>query len=306
MRLEQLKALCWVVETGSFSRAATLLHVSQPAISISVRELEREFGAQLLERRPGRPRLTPLGEKVYPIAREVVQRIQDLEQFCQQSRQLQARQVTLLLAATASAYLLAQPLAEFRLRQPEAHITVRLAETQVVLDELLADLAHIGVLISPEPHPQLEPVCCWPDELLVVVPPRHPWARGRVPGTEELLAQNWILPLPSGATRRLIDTRFRQHLGAAPRALMQVGNPEALKRAVLTSGEPGIVLRTSCVQELAIGALVPVAVPVDLSCVHTALIRRGRHLEGAARDVAALLRSVPGGETWGLYRRQDG
>lgn len=292
MRLEQIRAFCLIVEAGSFTRAAERLHVTQPAISVGMRQLEEEFGGRLIDRRHGRLQLTALGEQLYPIMREVMDRIHQLEVIQDQLRSADMGNVTVALSATASSYFLAQLLPEFRARFPDIQVTLRLMSTQDVQTEVLSDRVDIGVLLSPGPLPRLDPVCHWPDELLVVVPQGHPWAQGVRPTRADLVRQAWILPPAPGPTRRLTDTFFRESWGTSPRVLLQIGNPEAIKRAILSAGEPGILLRSSCAQELALGTLVQVDTDFSLTCLHMAVVRRGRQLSRAARSLVSFLRAL--------------
>src|SRR3972149_8573839 len=87
MHLETLKVFCDVVETRSFSAAASQNFVTQSAVSQQIRTLEERYGRQLLERTRGNVQLTPAGEILYQVGQEIVQRYQDMEARLQALRQ---------------------------------------------------------------------------------------------------------------------------------------------------------------------------------------------------------------------------
>ena len=206
MNLEYLRTFASVVEHGSLSAAARAKRISQPAVTKQMQRMESEIGLPLLVRGSRRPlELTPAGERLLVFARETLARFETLE------RELAALKTagpgTLIVAASTipGEHVLPALLAEFRKAHPDVEIRLTISDTADVIEKLLADEADLGVIGSAPTKPGLRLEALVADEIVLVVPPDHPFAgRGSVP-VEELGGQPLILREEGSGTRRSVE-----------------------------------------------------------------------------------------------------
>src|SRR4030095_7105975 len=122
MHIETLKVFCDVVETKSFSVAASQNYVTQSAVSQQIRMLEERYGKQLLERTRGNVQLTPAGEVLYQVSKEIVERYQELQARLQAATQVVAGVVRVATVHTIGLYELSSPLKHFLKTYPQVHL----------------------------------------------------------------------------------------------------------------------------------------------------------------------------------------
>ena len=258
MDLFQLETFLAVTEERSFSRAATRLHRTQPAVSQAIAKLEAELGEVLLERSSRDGTLTDAGE----VLREYAQKLLNLraESMGALAELRALHRGRLNLAANEYTCLVLLPLLdEFRRRNPRIKVTVQRALASRIADDVLVHTVEIGVLSFRPDDAAIRSVVVYRDELDLVVNPKHPLARAGEVSIRQLGAQNFIAHnIPSPQRQKVIET-FRRHKTPL-RMGVELPSLEAIKRFVeMGNGValvPGLTVRT----ELASGALVRVRV----------------------------------------------
>lgn len=266
---QQLFAFCAVVEEGGFSRAAKVLYMTQPAVSMSIRELERAFGQPLLDRRTDPITPTPLGQEVYRLAREMRDRFEALKRLEAIARQPDHDHLVIAYGAMAEVYLLTSELVSFQATYPQYHLAIQYVGPDRVAEALASQHADFGLWVDPPDDPHLVALMEWEDALWVVVP--------RQVGRREVAADTPLILPPEGpyVTRRIINRVFQEIYGRPPRSFMEISHPEGLKQAVLATGQPGILLERSMREELENGDLVRLKVPgFPYRCRHVLCYRR--------------------------------
>ena len=258
MDLFQLETFLAVTEERSFSRAATRLHRTQPAVSQAIAKLEAELGEVLLERSSRDGTLTDAGE----VLREYAQKLLNLraESMGALAELRALHRGRLNLAANEYTCLALLPLLdEFRRRNPRIKVTVQRALASRIADDVLVHTVEIGVLSFRPDDAAIRSVVVYRDELDLVVNPKHPLARAGEVSIRQLGTQNFIAHnIPSPQRQKVIET-FRRHKTPL-RMGVELPSLEAIKRFVeMGNGValvPGLTVRT----ELASGALVRVRV----------------------------------------------
>lgn len=231
LNLTQLRAFAAVARTGSFSKSAQELSVTQPAVTVQIRQLERHVGMPLFDRVRPRARLTEAGQTLFQYARRIFALADEAEQALELARGFKAGRLKLVASLTAAAYYLPPLIAAFKRRYPGIQIQLAVDNSQRVAERILALSEDLGVLTGePEdPHLVLEPFC--EDSLVLIASPWHPWARRRDVSLHELVDQPFILREAGSATRALVEQRLAA-LGVAFRVIMELGSNEAIKRTV--------------------------------------------------------------------------
>jgi DNA-binding transcriptional LysR family regulator len=230
MDLFQLETFLAVAEERSFSRAATRLHRTQPAVSQAIAKLESELGEVLLERSSRDGTLTDAGEVLREYAVKLLNLRTEAAGALSELRELHRGRLNLAANEYTCLYLL-PVLDEFRRRNPRIKIAVQRALASRIPDEVLMHSVEIGVMSFKPDDPQVRSVVVYRDELDFVVNPKHPLAREEEVSIRQLGAQNFIAHnIPSPQRQKVIDT-FKRHKTPL-RMGVELPSLEAIKRFV--------------------------------------------------------------------------
>jgi DNA-binding transcriptional LysR family regulator len=258
MDLFQLETFLAVSEERSFSRAATRLHRTQPAVSQAIAKLEAELGEVLLERSSRDGTLTDAGEVLREYAVKLLNLRAESMGALAELRALHRGRLN--LAANEYTCLVLLPLLdEFRRLNPRIKVTVQRALASRIADDVLVHTVEIGVLSFRPDDAAIRSVVVYRDELDLVVNPKHPLARTGEVSIRQLGAENFIAHNIASPQRQKVIETFRRHKTPL-RMGVELPSLEAIKRFVeMGNGValvPGLTVRT----ELASGALVRVRV----------------------------------------------
>ena len=252
--LRQLRSLIAAADTGSLSAAARGLHITQPAASQQVRELERALSVRLLERGGGAIRPTAIGETVLAHARKVQAAVDDLVAAATAFRGGETGRVRLGTGATACIHLLPPLLAQMKVRMPGLEIIIATGNTPDMLrrvqdgglDAAVVTLAgRLDRSLAPRRLRDEALLAYGPATLLPGEQPLRPAALNRLP---------LILYESGGTTRGVVDAWFRG-AGQTPRPIMELGSVEAIK-LLAESGLGATILPQSAVASPAPGMAV--------------------------------------------------
>lgn len=230
LKLDQLHAFLRVVGLGSFSAAAERLHLSQPAVSLQVRQLEKKLGARLIERVGKRAAPTAAGSELIRHARRIEEAVSiALDGMAAHASGAPGR-VRIGTGATACIYLLPPVLRNLRRRFPTLEITVTTGNTGDVLKALEENALDLGLVTLPAPGRMFEVTPVLEDAFVTIAA-----ADGdRLPDvvTPAALAQLPVILYEAGGnTRRIVDRWFaRAGVGLTP--VMDLGSVEAIKELV--------------------------------------------------------------------------
>lgn len=206
MEFQQLRCLVAVLDTGSFTKAAEILHVTQGAVSHAVNGLERELGLELVRRSRGPAAATDAGERVAVHARAVLGRVLVVEEEILALRGLRAGRLRVGSFSSASTRLLPQLLAVYRRRHPDIEVSLREGNDVQTRDWLTGGEVDLSFVVLPADDLDVVPLA--EDELVLVLPAAHRLA-GRLVIPLELLAEEPMI-LSTGGCAALVRTTFRQ------------------------------------------------------------------------------------------------
>jgi DNA-binding transcriptional LysR family regulator len=231
VQLAQLRALQAVVRHASFSRAADELHLTQPAVSMQIRQLEDTVGLPLLERVGKRAFLTQAGEVLLAHATRALRELQTGLELVQQLRGVVAGRIRLGTSASISIYLLPPLLRRFRSRYPDTGLIVVTGNAPEIRRAVVANELDIGVVSLPVRERELVVTPLHRDEIVAIAPPGSKWRKLRVATPAQLAGESLILFEQGGTIRGVIDGWFRA-AGVSPGLPMELGNTEAIKKLV--------------------------------------------------------------------------
>jgi DNA-binding transcriptional LysR family regulator len=230
LQLGPLRTLQAVARHGSFSRAAAELRLTQPAVSMQVRHLEREVGLPLLERVGKRALPTRAGEVLIAHTARALLELEAGIERVQQLRGIVAGRVRLGTSASISIYLLPPLFRRFRARYPETELLVVTGNAAEIARAIAANDLDLGLVSLPVRSRELVVAPFYRDELVAIGPPQRAW-RGRLARPADLGREPLILFERGATLRRLIDQWFHRG-GVVPEQVMELGNTEAIKKLV--------------------------------------------------------------------------
>jgi DNA-binding transcriptional LysR family regulator len=298
LNLHHLRLFTAVVDNAGFTRAAKALRLSQPAISKSINELERQLHVQLLDRTGKSVVLTEAGRSLHARASELfgVERVAERE--LRELRGLKRGVLRVGASTTIATYLLPGYLGRFHLRHPGIRIRTTSANTRAVLRALLEFRVDVALVEGPISHPRVEVIPWLDDELVVIANPHHPLIGRRVDVTM-LAEQQFLVREPGSGTREVSEHALALH-GVRLRNSnsMRVGGTEAIKQAVAAGLGLAIVSRAAAADQLALEKISILAVDgLVIRRTLTRLALRDRAVGGAARELIQLLGESPGGDS---------
>ncbi len=248
-----------VAEERSFSRAASRLHRTQPAVSQAIAKLEGEIGEVLFDRSSRDGTLTDAGEVLREYAAKMLNLRSEASGALTELRSLHRGRLNLAANEYTSLYLLPL-LDEFRKQNPRIKLAVQRTLASRIPDEVLIHSVEFGVLSFRPDDSQIRSIVVYRDELALVVNPRHPLAGAGKVSIRQLGAQNFIAHnIPSPQRQKVIQT-FKRHKTPLNMGV-ELPSLEAIKRFVEMGNGVALVPRLTAVPELASGALVLLVVP---------------------------------------------
>lgn len=232
MELRQLLSLREVVREGSFTAAARCLHMTQPAVSLHIKALEKELGARLMERGVRGVRLTPAGEVLLQAAEVVLAATDDAVRRIREMEAPERGTVFVACGDTVALRLLPPVLRAFRKLRPQAEMAIRNHGSRRILDLVLRREVDLGIVTRP---PWLDPAL-WTRTLLdepfeLALPPGHALADEETVDLTRLAGEPAVFLAKPSETRALID-RGLGDAGARPTMVMESGNLEVVKAYV--------------------------------------------------------------------------
>jgi DNA-binding transcriptional LysR family regulator len=293
MNLNHLFLFRAVAEAGGFSRAAENIHVSQPAISMQVGELEAELGLTLFHRLPRGVKLTTAGQLLLGYAQRLGSVVAEAERAMAEVKGLSRGRLAVGASTTVGVYLLPDPLGEYRRRHPGIDLQFDIANTEEIERRLADGTLDAGLTEGlPPDSDEVESVVFLRDRLVPIGRPDHPRLRvkNQPLSLQELCAEPMILREAGSGTREVIERHLAKGGLKLERATMVLGSTEAIKRAVIAGLGVAIVSHLTVQPELMSGQLVILPVRnFQLTRPLHRLCWRGRALNPAALAFVRLL-----------------
>ena len=306
MTLRQLEVFLAVARARSYRRAAEALHTSQPALSQHVRELEKELAVKVFDRLGRSVALTEAGRLLETHARRVFGALDGAREAIAELQGLQRGSLVVGASTTPGTYVLPGVISHFRRQYPgvDLHLSIansRLIEERIRDNEL--DLGEVGGHGLASGEECL--IAGLGDELLLIVPPRHRWARRRTVAPADLGGEPLLMREEGSATRDVMVRALLQ-AGVRYRTAMELDHTEAIKQAVMAGLGVAFVSVHAVRQEIASGHLAAVrlaGVPIrrHFHVIH----HEARTLGPSARAFIQML-AVPPRETRARQKMAEG
>ncbi|BAV34703.1 LysR family transcriptional regulator [Sulfuricaulis limicola] len=277
LTLRQLKVFESVARHLNYTRAAEELFLTQPAVSMQVKQLEESLGVALFEQLGKRIHLTEAGQEVLAYARTVTQQLDELESVLNRIKGLSGGRLRISVATTAN-YFIPTLLGTFSRRYPEVTVSLDVTNREALLQQLSENTVDLVIMGQPPSGLDVEAEVFMENPLVVVAPPEHPLARQKKIPLKRLQEEVFLVREPGSGTRVAMERFFAEreiHLKTG----MEVGSNEAIKQSVQAGLGLGLLSRATIEQELELKRLTVLDVAEFPIMRHWYLVhRRGKRL----------------------------
>lgn len=310
LNLDQLRALATVIELGSFSAAARQLNLTQPAISLQIRELEQRFGVKLVERVGKAVHATPPGQELADRAHRIFRECEDVDTAMRRFRDGWIGRVRIGTTNTAITYVLPPIIRRLREQHPGIELLITNTATRDTVENVIQNKFDLGIVTLPVDETYLKVTPLRPEQLVAILPADTPDIPDRV--TPAYAAQqSLVLEHPRAAVHMLVMQWLARHL-PLPRTPMHMGTVESMKNVVelglgmsivpdvsVAEPIPGIVVRpldppVACTMALIEHHSKPSEPALDIVRDALLAVRQLGAVSAPRRVVAAMPRRRPG------------
>lgn len=298
--LRQMKVFEAVARHLNYTRAAEELFLTQPAVSMQVKQLESALGVALFEQLGKRIHLTEAGKEALSYSRTITQQLDELEGVLNRIKGLSGGRLRISVATTAN-YFIPTLLGTFSRRFPDVTVSLDITNRETLLRQLTENTVDLVIMGQPPLEADVEAQAFMDNPLVVVAPPGHPLVKEkRIPLAR--LQEETFLVRESGSGTRIAMERFFNERGMRLKTGMEVGSNEAIKQSVQAGLGLGLLSRATIEQELALRRLAVLDVADFPIMRHWFVVhRKGKRLSAAAeafkafmlKDTAELLTRKP-------------
>jgi len=234
LETHELNVFVHVAETLSFTGAAKRLHVSQPAVSMQMSNLENRLNTVLFDRSGRNIALTEAAEVLLPLARDMLNLSTQIEETMTSLRGDLVGHLRIACSTTAGRYTLPHLIARFRRQHPGVRVTVSVCSPEAAIEQVCDGRSQIGVLSREAASKEVEYRSFFDDQVVLVVPASHPWAGRESTTPEDLIGQPFILREELAGSRRVMQAGLLEHdirLNDLD-VVMELGSAEAIATAI--------------------------------------------------------------------------
>ncbi len=206
MDIQGIQAFLAVSDSGSFSRAADALFLTQPAVSKRIQALEHALDTSLFDRIGKSVRLTEAGQALLPSCRRIIAEVEESKRIISNLRLTTSGVLSLATSHHIGLHRLPPVLREFSSRYPDVELKLTFMDSEQACQQIISGEIELAIITLPDrPDERLEMASVWHDPLCTTVSSRHALASADRVSLRHLLAHAAILPSPGTYTRRLID-----------------------------------------------------------------------------------------------------
>lgn len=258
----RLKVFHSVARLLNFTKAADALHMTQPAVTFQIRQLEEHFNTRLFDRTHNKVSLTEAGQKVYAYADRIFELYDEMENTIRELTGDVSGIVTLGASTTIAEYMLPFLLGDFKNQNPEVNIRLKVSNTEGIVSMVENNIIDLGIVEASVNNKNLQVDECRMDQLVVIMPPSHPLANSDVLTPQQLVPYPFICREEGSGTREVITDYLNEHAGDEDlKICLELGSPEAIKGAVEAGMGVSIMSFSTVAKELKLGTLA--AIPLS-------------------------------------------
>lgn len=283
MEVRDLQVFISVAKHLNYTRAGEEVHLSQPSVSVRIKQLERELGVKLFEQLGKKVALTEAGQLLVSYAHRVIAAIEDAEHAIKDLQGLQRGSLRIGASTTPGMYIVPRTIARFKQLYPHVDLHLGIKDTREIEEGVIRNEFDFGFVGGHLAGDDIDVLPWITDELILIVPPKHRLARKKIVTREDLRNETFIGRESGSATRATVAGRLEEWQ-IQLQTVMEMENPESLKKAVQSGLGLAFVSRFAAETELKAKTLVAVRIPkLTISRELKIVYRKDKHLSRAAR-----------------------
>lgn len=288
--LRQLKVFAAVARNLSFTRAAEELCLTQPAVSMQVKQLESQLEVPLFEQLGKKIYLTEAGQEVYHYSRAITQQLEELQTVLENMKGKGHGRLRISVATTAN-YFIPMLLGNFCKHYPEVTVSLDVTNRGKLLNQLSENEVDMVIMGQPPAEMDLDADPFMENPLVIVAPPDHPLAGEKNIPLQRFEEETFLVREPGSGTRNAMERFFNQHKMQITTG-MEVGSNEAIKQSVQAGLGLGLLSKDTVEMELTLGRLVILDVEDFPIVRHWHVVhRKGKRLSAVADSFKQFLLS---------------
>ncbi len=261
----RLKIFNTVARLLNFTKAAEELHMTQPAVTFQIRQLEEQFNTRLFDRTHNKVTLTDVGKQVYTYSDRILKLYEDMTRSITEMTGDVSGSVTLGASTTIAEYMLPLLIGEFKTKFPEVIINLRESNTEDIVSMVENNDIDLGIVEGSVNNKNLVVEECKMDHLVVIMPNEHVLAGEKKLRVEDFISYPFISREHGSGTQEVITTYVEKHgNGEALNICFELSSPEAIKGAVEAGMGISIVSRATIIKELKLATLTAVELKPSL------------------------------------------
>ncbi|HEU5239758.1 MAG TPA: selenium metabolism-associated LysR family transcriptional regulator [Pyrinomonadaceae bacterium] len=290
MDVRGLEVFLSVAKHLNYTRAGEEVNLSQPSVSVRIRQLENELGVKLFEQLGKKVVLTEAGQLLITNARRVITAIEDAKQSIEELQGFERGALRIGASTTPGMYLIPRTVAHFKERYPKIEIHLGIRDTRQIEAAVISNEFDFGFVGGHLAGDEVEVVPWLTDQLVLVVAPKHPLARKKSVKADDLRTEKFILRESGSATRAAIVTHLQTaELHVEP--IIEMENPESVKKAVQSGLGIAFISKFAVETELKAKSLVAVRVQgLDINRELKIVYLKDKHLGRAAQRFIEMAR----------------
>lgn len=296
MEDHKLKVFCTVAETKSFSKTSEIIHLTQPAVSLQIQALEEVYETKLFDRSSSFINLTPAGEILYKYAKDILTLYAGVEKEIGKITGLIKGSITIGASTTIGNYILPSVIADFKKNHLKIKINVLIGNTKRIVDFLNSGVIDLGLVEGETSKHKMKIDPLIQDELVLIVPPLHPWAKKKVVSILEVTKEPFILREEGSGTRQMIEKFLLSHgiNTGDMRVALVLGSTESIKEAVASGLGVSILSKWAIRREVKYGTIKPIT-PKEEKMLRnfTLLMPKTAVLSHAADEFLSYIKAYP-------------
>lgn len=256
--VHRLRIFVYVARLGSFTRAAAVLHMTQPTISQQVAALESELGVHLIDRNTRKMRLTAAGEVLFSYGERLLKLAEEALAAVRNEAGLAKQQLKLGVGHTLATYILPDALSRYRAHYADYHVRLVVGNTGELLSKLSSGEIDIALVGSPAEHPDVESKAFMQDHLVVIVSPQDEWAGYQSVTLDQIATRVLLTREPGSALYTTVSRLFGEDRLSHMETIL-LGETEAIKRSVELGLGVALIQKIAIEREVQQGTLRTIA-----------------------------------------------
>lgn len=254
LTLRQLRVFESVARHLSFSRAAEELHLTQPAVSMQIKQLEDNIGLPLFEQLGKKVYLTGAGRELFQYSRSIAQQLAEMEEVLDQLKGLDRGRLIISVISTAK-YFVPQLVARFQKIHPQMSVSIYVANREHVLKHLADNEVDLAVMGRPPQSMDVQAEPIMDNPLVCIAAADHPLAKLKKIPLSRLEQESFFVREPGSGTRHAMERFFAEH-GLELKRAMEMDTNEAIKAVVSAGMGLSVISLHTCELEVETGRLV--------------------------------------------------